>query len=906
MKMEMPNAPHAKVSDTEEGRRLASIASGDAWRQWGPYLAERQWGTVREDYSADGSAWEYFPHDHARSRAYRWGEDGIGGFADDHLRICMSVALWNGRDPILKERLFGLTNAEGNHGEDVKELSYYLDGLPTHAYMKMLYKYPHAAFPYADLVAKNAARGLEDREYELIDTGVFDENNYFDVEIEYAKAAPDDILLLITAHNRGAATARLHVLPQICARNIWSWTPIISKPKFEADGDFSILTSHPGLPPMEMLCAGAGGLLFCENDTNTNRLYGTNVQGWFKDGINDALVNGKTSAVNPDRRGTKAAAHYDLNIPAGASMAVRVRLRPKEQAAPSLDFDAVFAARRADADEFYAALQSGIADEDHRLVQRQALAGMVWSKQYYGLDVRRWLQGDPLQPAPEPERASGRNASWIHLALGDAMSMPDTWEYPWFAAWDLAFHCVTFALIDPAFAKAQLVLVTQARAQNPNGQLPAYEWDFDDVNPPIQAWAALQIYEIDRKRSGVGDIVFLERIFHKLMLNFTWWVNREDSEGPNIFQGGFLGLDNIAPFDRSAPLAGGGYVDQSDATAWVAAFALNMMRIALELSIENHVYEDLATKYFEHFLYISEAVHATGGAAQTGLWDDQDSFYYDVLQTPGQPGQQLRVRSLVGLIPLLAVEVLHEDFEHTLPQFHARLNWFMAQRPDLARLVSDWRQPNDRDYRLLSLMRRHRLNCVLSRMLDETEFLSDFGIRSLSKYHEKHPCIFQLGDRSFAIAYTPGEGNTRLFGGNSNWRGPIWMPINYLIVEALHKLHKFYGDVYRLECPTGSGEFLSLKEIAEELTRRLRRLFAKDPSGRRAYLGESSRQWEDVNFRDRLQFNEYFHGDTGRGLGASHQTGWTGLIALLLHPRDETDPEHVAPAAVADTGAGKA
>ncbi|WP_158812757.1 glucosidase [Methylocapsa sp. S129] len=900
----MPNAPHAQVRDTQEGRRLASIASGAAWRRWGPYLSERQWGTVREDYSADGSAWEYFPHDHARSRAYRWGEDGIGGFADDQLRICMSVALWNGCDPILKERLFGLTNAEGNHGEDVKELTYYLDGLPTHAYMKMLYKYPQAPFPYADLVATNAARGLRDREYELIDTGVFDDNKYFDVEIEYAKVAPDDILLRITAHNRGAAASRLHVLPQICARNIWSWTAVLAKPRLEAKGDDNILIDHPDQPPMAMACEGAAALLFCDNDTNTNRLYGTDVQGWFKDGFNDALVDGKTSAVNPDRCGTKAAAHYALDIPAGGSVSVRVRLRPQDASAPPfLDFDSTFAARRAEADEFYAALQSGIADEDQRLVQRQALAGMLWSKQFYGYDVRRWLQGDPLQPAPAPERASGRNANWSHLVLGDIMSMPDTWEYPWFAAWDLAFHCVTFALIDPAFAKAQLVLVTQARSQNPNGQLPAYEWNFSDVNPPIQAWAALQIYEIDRKRSGVGDTLFLERVFHKLMLNFTWWVNREDSEGRNIFQGGFLGLDNIAPFDRSAPLPDGGHIDQSDATAWVAAFALDMMRIALELSIENHVYEDLATKYFEHFLYIAEAVHAKGGATQTGLWDEQDSFYYDVLQTPGHASEQLRVRSLVGLIPLLAVEVLHQDFARTLPHFAARLNWFMAQRPDLARLVSNWREPNELDYQLLSLMRRHRLNCVLSRMLDETEFLSDFGIRSLSKYHEQHPCVFVLGDRSFTVAYTPGEGDTRLFGGNSNWRGPIWMPINYLIVEALHKLHKFYGDAYRIECPTGSGVFLSLEGVAEELTRRLQRLFLKDPSGRRVYLGESSREWEDVNFRDRLQFHEYFHGDTGRGLGASHQTGWTGLIALLLHPRDETDSAHVTPADTTNAGA---
>jgi Glycosyl hydrolase family 63 C-terminal domain len=892
------------MSATEEGRRLEAIASGAGWRRWGPYLSERQWGTVREDYSPDGKAWEYFPHDHARSRAYRWGEDGIGGFADDQLKICLSLALWNGRDPILKERLFGLNNAEGNHGEDVKELTYYLEALPTHSYMKMLYKYPQNAFPYDDLVAVNAARGLEDREYELIDTGIFGDNRYFDVEIEYAKAGADDILMRVTAYNRGPEAARLHLLPQICARNIWSWSPVLSKPKFEAGGDGEIAIDHPDLPAMAMACDGAPALLFCDNDTNTNRLYGTDIPGWFKDGVNDAVVDGKTAAVNADRQGTKAAAHYVLDIAAGGSAAIRVRLRPQGgSAAPFADFDSIFAARRAECDAFYAALQSGIVDPDHRLVQRQALAGMIWSKQFYAYDVRRWLQGDPLQPAPAPARASGRNANWDHLALGDILSMPDTWEYPWFAAWDLAFHCVIFALIDPAFAKEQLVLLTQARSQNPNGQLPAYEWNFSDVNPPIQAWAALQIYEIDRKRSGVGDAVFLERVFHKLMLNFTWWVNREDSEGRNVFQGGFLGLDNIAPFDRSAPLPEGGHIDQSDGTAWVAAFSLDMMRIALELSVQNHVYEDLATKFFEHFLYIAEAVHATGGTNETGLWDDEDSFYYDVLQMPGHAGEQLRVRSLVGLIPLLAVEVLHQDFARTLPHFAARLNWFMAQRPDLARLVSNWREPNELDYQLLSLMRRHRLNSVLARMLDETEFLSDFGIRSLSKYHAAHPCVFQLGDRSFTVAYTPGEGNTRLFGGNSNWRGPVWMPINYLIVEALYKLHKFYGDAYRVECPTGSGSFLSLQGVAEELTRRLQRLFLKDQSGRRVYLGESSREWSDPNFQDRLLFHEYFHGDTGRGLGASHQTGWTGLIALLLHPRDETDPAHVTPAGVPNADA---
>jgi hypothetical protein len=894
MKTETANAPDHKLGETQEGLRLASIAAGIDWRGWGPYLSERQWGTVREDYSADGSAWEYFPHDHARSRAYRWGEDGLAGFADDKLRICMSVALWNGHDPILKERLFGLTNAEGNHGEDVKELYYYLDGVPSHAYMRMLYKYPQTAYPYADLLATNAARGLDQREYELIDTGVFDDNAYFDVEIEYAKAAPDDILMRITVRNRGAGAAKLHVLPQIWARNIWSWQPMPNKPQLKASGADTVLVTHPNMPAMRWVCEDADDLLFCDNDTNVNRLYGQNVEGWFKDGINDAVVDGKTSALNPFRQGTKAAAHCLLDIPGGESRIIRARLKADDGVEAPHSFDMTMAARRAEADEFYEALQSGIADADQRLVQRQALAGMLWCKQFYGYDVRRWLQGDPAQPEPPPERASVRNANWDHLVLGnvdpatpgDVMSMPDSWEYPWFAAWDLAFHCVTFALIDPAFAKSQLVLLTHARAQHPNGQIAAYEWNFSDVNPPIHAWAALRVYSLDRERTGVGDRDFLERVFQKLLLNFTWWVNREDANGRNIFQGGFLGLDNIGLFDLRVPLPGGGYLNQSDGTAWVSAFALYMMRIALELAVDNHVYEDLATKFFEHFLYIAEAIHATGGASPTGLWDTQDQFYYDVLESAGQDGEVLRIRSIVGLVPLLAVSTLHEDFALSMPQFSQRMDWFVEHRPDLARLVSNWRAPNAQGYRLLSLMRTHRLNGVLARMLDESEFLSDHGVRSVSKYHEAHPFTLQRAGRSFSVGYAPGEGTTRIYGGNSNWRGPVWMPINFLLVEALLQFHKFYGDSYQIEYPTGSGVKLTLAQVAAELTKRLQRLFLKDPSGRRPYLGDSTKQWQDPNFRDALQFFEYFHGDTGRGLGASHQTGWTGLIALLLHPRE--------------------
>jgi Glycosyl hydrolase family 63 C-terminal domain len=883
-----PKGPgSADIFQTEEGRRLAAAASETPWRLWGPYLSERQWGTVREDYSADGSAWEYFPHDHARCRAYRWGEDGLAGFSDDKLRICMSVALWNGRDPFLKERLFGLTNAQGNHGEDVKELYYYLDGLPSHAYMKMLYKYPQAAFPYADLVATNAARGLPDREYELIDTGIFDESRYFDVEFEYAKVSPSDILLRITAYNRGPDRATLHLLPHVWAKNIWSWSPAEQRPRLEARGAGEIEITHPDLASMRFLCTGANQLLFCENETNTNRLYATNVKGWFKDGINEAIVRGVPDAVNPDLCGTKAAAHFVLDIAPRDCRIIDVRLAPLDSAAP-VQFDQIFARRRAEADEFYAVVQAGIQDADYRLIQRQAFAGMLWSKQYYGYDVRRWLQGDPSQPPPPRERESGRNADWGHLVLGDAgqflgdiISMPDKWEYPWFASWDLGFQSVIFALFDPDFAKSQLMLLTQARALHPNGQIPAYEWSFSDANPPVMAWAALRTYEIDRELKGTADVAFLERVFHKLMLNFTWWVNREDRDGRNIFQGGFLGLDNVGPFDLRKDLPGGAYLDQSDGTAWVAASALHMMRIALELSKTNHVFEDLATKFFEHFIYIAEAIHATGGAGKTGLWDEQDKFYYDVLRSPSGD-EVLRIRSVVGLAPLFATEVLFQDFAHSLPEFGERIEWFVRHRPDLARLVSNWRQPNSEGYRLLSLLRRYRLNCVLARMLDEGEFLSDFGIRSLSKYHKDHPYRVRQGDDTVSVEYSPGEGTTRMYGGNSNWRGPIWLPINFLIIDALHKLHSFYGDKFKVECPTGSGVLMSLEEVALELTRRLHRLFARESTGRRAYLGDSKLQWVDANFQDNLLFYEHFDGDTGRGLGASHQTGWTGLIAVLL------------------------
>ncbi len=900
-----------------EAGRIAQMRDSLAWRRWGPYLSERQWGTVREDYSADGDAWNYLPHDHARARAYRWGEDGIGGFADDALSICMSVALWNERDAILKERLYGLTNSEGNHGEDVKELYYYVDGVPSHAYMKMIYKYPQVAFPYEQLREVNAARGLDEGEYELIDTGSFADDRYFDVEIEYAKADTDDILLRIVAHNRGPDTATLHILPQIWFRNCWSWTAGKAKPALAADPAGGIAVSHPGFQALHWHCDGHGGgqggpeLLFCENETNTRRLFGSDASGWFKDGINDAVTAGRGEAVNPAHRGTKAAAHVIAAIPAGASHEVRVRLAPAagKWASSGRDFGsfaAIFDQRRAEADDFYAGHQAHIGDANARAVQRQALAGMLWSKQFYGYDVWRWLAGDPLPPPPPPERAAGRNKDWQHLVLGDVdadfdaggggdiMAMPDAWEYPWFAAWDMAFHAVTLATIDPTFAKHQLLLLTQARALHPNGQMPAYEWNFGDVNPPVHAWAALEVFKLDGAATGKPDINFLKRIFHKLLLNFTWWVNREDADGNNIFQGGFLGLDNIGIFDLREPLPDGGRLDQSDGTAWAAMYALNMLAIALVLARDDPTYEDMATKFFEHFIFIAAAVHAQSdgegggeGDTGTGLWDEDDQFYYDVFRVSGAAPRRLKVRSLVGLLPIFASLVLPADYDAALPRFRARLAWFAEHRPDLAALVSDWQQPGPDGLRSLSLLRKHRLNAILTRMLDETEFLSPHGIRSVSKYHEAHPFSFAVDGQTLTLNYEPGEGRTRIYGGNSNWRGPIWMPVNYLIVASLRQLHRFYGTSFQMALPTGSDTMATLDQIADELSRRLQSLFLHGQSGERAYLGADATQQHNRDFSELLLFHEYFHGDTGKGLGASHQTGWTGLIALLIAQTDK-------------------
>ncbi len=898
----LPRTLTAMRHTSAESARLASAANTESWRKWGPYLSDRQWGTVREDYSPHGNAWEYFPHDHARSRAYRWGEDGLAGISDDSQRLCLSLALWNGRDPILKERIFGLTNSEGNHGEDAKELYYYLDATPTHSYLKLLYKYPQREFPYAELVAENLRRGKEELEFELLDTGVFDDDRYFDVFVEYAKATADDVLMLVTVHNRGPEAAALHVLPQLWFRNTWSWKDTDATRPTLAAKDGMIEAQHRRLGRYEMHVDGAQELLFCENESNGRRLYEAKVSPTYaKDGFHEYVVDGRKAAVNPNQTGTKAAAHWALNVPAGGSRQVRVRLTHDGCPQPFDDFDQIVADRRREADEFYAQLQAQIAGPDERLIHRQALAGMIWSKQYYCYDVYEWLRGDPTQPDPPPERRHVRNNDWQNMNCADIISMPDKWEYPWYAAWDLAFHCVPLALIDAEFAKAQLVLLTREWYMHPNGQLPAYEWAFGDVNPPVHAWATWRVFQMDRKQRGDhGDLAFLERVFHKLMLNFTWWVNRKDAQGRNIFQGGFLGLDNIGVFDRSSPLPTGGFINQADGTSWMAMYCLNLMRMALELALHNPVYEDIASKFFEHFLHIAEAMTCMGDVC-AGLWDEEDQFFYDKLQMPDGREIPLRIRSMVGLIPLFAVETLEPETLERLPDFHRRLNWLMRNRPDLASLVSRWNEPRLGERRLLSLLRGSRMKKLLRRMLDETEFLSEYGIRALSQYHDQHPYVFHNDGQALSVGYQPAESTSVLFGGNSNWRGPIWFPVNFLIIESLQKFHHYYGDDFKVECPTGSGTMLTLNEIAEELGRRLSRIFTRDQQGRRAVFGACEKLQSDPHFRDYILFHEYFHGDNGRGVGASHQTGWTGLIAKLLQPRRE---EHCDVSAGASKNAG--
>jgi hypothetical protein len=905
----------ARIAKEHERHRQPGMPFyGDPWLRWGPYLSERSWGTVREDYSADGSVWEYFTHDMARSRAYRWNEDGLAGISDEKGNLCFSIALWNGQDAILKERLFGLTGLQGNHGEDVKEEYYYLDNTPTHSYMRMLYQYPQAAFPYQQLIEENARRGRHTPEFELSDTGIFADGRYFDIFVEYAKAAPEDLLIRVSAVNRGPEPATLHILPTLWFRNTWSWglddrVPVLMQVQHETGEQFD--QTHPPVPTVEaqhhmlgnyrLYCEAADDLLFTENVTNAWRLFGAqNTTPYVKDAFHNYLVHGNCEAINPARVGTKAAALYTRTIASGETLTLRLRLTrtvsgestAAEQvshdqsqtvhAAPFTDFDAIFDLRKQEADEFYAALQPADLDEDTRRVQRQALAGMLWNKQFYHYIVEQWLQGDPAQPAPPQQRRAGRNTGWRHLYNERVMSMPDKWEYPWYASWDLAFHCLPLALVDSTFAKSQLDLLLREWYMHPNGQLPSFEWSFDDVNPPVIAWAAWQVYALDREQAGQADRMFLESIFHKLLLNFTWWVNRKDSEGKNVFQGGFLGLDNIGVFDRSAPLPTGGQLEQSDSTSWMGMFCLNMLTIALELALTNPVYEDIALKFFEHFLAIAAAMN---NIADEGihLWNEADGFFYDVLNRPDGTRLPLKIRSLVGLIPLCAVEILEPETLQALPRFNYHLTWFLTHRPELARLVHRLQrpeQPGAGDRHLLALAQGDRVKRLLRHMLAPDEFLGDYGIRSLSKYHLEHPYIFDVDGTAHTVSYEPAESRAGLFGGNSNWRGPIWVPINYLLIEALQKFSYFYGDSFQVVYPTGSGQDLPLKKIASELSRRLISLFLRDKPGHRPYQGPHDRH--DPNTCDYLLFHEYFDGDTGAGLGASHQTGWTGLVAMLI------------------------
>ena len=878
----------------EERRLVEAQARAAHWKRWGPYLSERQWGTVREDYSPYGTAWDSFPHDHARSRAYRWGEDGLLGISDNHQRLCFALALWNEKDPILKERLFGLTGPEGNHGEDVKEYYFYLDSTPTHSYMKALYKYPQAEFPYRHLVEETARRGRGQPEFELLDSGVFDENRYFDVFAEYAKATPDDVLIRLTVVNRGGEAAPLRLLPTLWFRNTWAWEPNAEVPKLSFGGAVGgagfLRVEHPGLGRIyRLFYEGEPALLFTENETNYWRLWGTeSTQCFVKDAFHDYLVHGQAAAVNPVPEGTKAALHYALRIGPGESVVVRLRLSDREPEGHPFGaaFDRVFAKRQEEADAFYASVIPRKLSPDARGVMRQALAGMLWSKQWYHYDVRRWLEGDPTQPPPPPERKRGRNHDWMHLYNEDVISMPDKWEYPWYAAWDLAFHTIALALVDPDFAKEQLLLFLREWYMHPNGQIPAYEWAFGDVNPPVHAWAAWRIYKIEKRIRGTADRGFLERVFHKLLLNFTWWVNRKDPEGKNVFQGGFLGLDNIGVFDRGAPLPTGGHIEQSDGTAWVGMYCLNMLAIALELARENPDYEDVASKFFEHFVYIAYAMNNIAGEG-IELWNREDGFFYDVLHLPDGTARPLKIRSLVGLIPLFAVETLEPEMMEKLPQFGRRMMWFLRNRSELQHHVVRQDTPEGATRRLLSLVSGVRLASVLRYMLDENEFLSPYGIRSLSKHHRDHPYVLYTDGHEHRVDYEPAESTTGHFGGNSNWRGPVWFPVNFLLIEALQKFDYFYGHRFQAECPSGSGHLLPLWGVAAELSRRLTRLFLRSPDGRRPVHGGAEKFQTDPHWRDLILFYEYFHGDDGGGIGASHQTGWTGLVAKLLQQSGE-------------------
>jgi hypothetical protein len=880
----------------EEQRLDESHLRTKHWKRWGPYLAERQWGTVREDYSPDGTAWEYFPHDMARSRAYRWGEDGIGGISDRHQRVCFALALWNGRDHILKERLFGLTGNEGNHGEDVKEYYFYLDSTPTHSYMKYLYKYPQAAFPYDQLIAENRKRGKSDPEYELMDTAVFNENRYFDVFMEYAKAEPEDILIKITAWNRGPEEAPVDLLPTLWFRNVWSFGEKHGHPQLWRTADFlgaaMVAAEESRYGKRWLLAEGSPEMLFTENETNFERVFHFPAASrYVKDSFHDYVIGGVKEAVNPAQKGTKCAARYHFKIAPGASVTVRLRLtntEPMDGASNPFDpaYEKTFDLRRGEADQFYARRFPQERSDDAHQIMRQALAGMLWSKQSYHYDVRTWLDGDPGQPPPPPERKKGRNHDWTHLYNADVLSMPDKWEYPWFAAWDLAFHTVALSLVDPDFAKEQLILLLREWYMHPNGQLPAYEWAFGDVNPPVHAWAAWRVYKIEKRIRGRADRGFLERVFHKLLLNFTWWVNRKDPDGMNVFQGGFLGLDNIGVFDRSQPLPTGGHLEQSDGTSWMGMYCLNMLGISLELAREDPAYEDVASKFFEHFVHIADAINSHGSDG-IALWDAEDGFFYDAVHLPSGEQHYLKVRSMVGLIPLFAVETLEPELIARLPGFQRRMKWFLDNMPGFATRVDTSQTSPNGVRRLLSLVDSKQLVRILGYMLNKEEFFSPHGIRALSKYHAEHPYILSVNGNEYRVDYEPGESRSGLFGGNSNWRGPVWFPPNFLMIESLQKFHHYYGDDFRVECPFGSGQQKSLWEVSAELSRSLTHIFLRDENGHRPVYGVNDRFQNDPLWRDLILFYEYFHGDTGAGLGASHQTGWTGLVSKLLEQTGE-------------------
>jgi hypothetical protein len=891
----------------EHDRLEAAREQKIPWKRWGPYLSERQWGTVREDYSESGNAWDYFSHDQARSRAYRWGEDGLAGISDDGQRLCFALALWNGNDPILKERLFGLTNSEGNHGEDVKEYYFYLDSTPTHSYLKYLYKYPQAAYPYSNLVETNRRRGRNDLEYELLDTGVFDEDRYFDVFVEYAKTAPDDLLIQISIHNRGPEAAHLHALPTLWFRNDWSWHGKAARPILQqtagVTGQNIVKGTDTTLGERYLYCEGEVPLLFTENETNTERIFGVpNRSPYVKDSINNYVVHGQDGAVNPEKTGTKVAAHYRVTVEAGGCSVIRLRLCDRPPMALAwgngvggtpfgTHFEDTLQARRKEADEFYAAITPSSLSADAANVFRQALAGMLWSKQFYFYDVDKWLEERGSDPFKPTRKAAPRNDLWHHMYNGDVISMPDKWEYPWYAVWDLAFHVLPLSLVDPDFGKQQLGLMLRERYIHPNGQIPAYEWNFGDVNPPVHAWSTIFTYRLDEAQRGKGDREWLKSVFQKLLLNFTWWVNRKDRTGRNIFDGGFLGLDNIGVFDRSAPLPTGGYLEQADGTAWMALFCQNMLEIASELAMTDPDYGDMALKFVEHFFWIASAMGRLGD--DTGMWDEGDGFFYDVLRLPDGQAQRLKVRSMVGLLPLCATTVFELQLLAKYPELSERLQWFLEARPELYAAIHDPRKPGIAGRRLASILDETKLRRVLSRMLDENEFLSPYGLRSLSRYHADHPYVIQASGQEYRVAYLPAESDTGMFGGNSNWRGPIWVPVNILIGRALFQYYAYYGNDFRVECPTGSGQLMNLYQVAQELGRRLGSIFLRDAEGRRPVYGGTRKFQEDPHWRDYVLFYEYFHGDNGAGLGASHQTGWTGAVARLLHFFATLKPEQI-------------